>query len=260
MRTIRIAIADDELMARKRLVRLLEATPGVDLVGVHEDANGVLEQLREDAIDVLVLDVQMPGLTGLEAHALVPEGGPFVIFATAHPEHAVAAFELGAVDYVLKPIDAARLAKAIERARRWLGERSATQEPAVSSPSAPDRIAVATRGGLVLVDPLDVSHAEFDGSLVTIHRIQGEPLLADGSLQEIADRLPTEVFERVHRRALVNLREIAMLEPLATGGFVAVTKTGGRVPVSRQSARRLRRWLGLGKSPGDAPDDEPAAR
>ncbi|HET6583121.1 MAG TPA: response regulator, partial [Nannocystaceae bacterium] len=95
MSTIKVAIAEDELMARKRLVRLLEAMPGVELVGAHEDAKGALDQLREDAIDVLVLDVQMPGLTGLEAHALVPEGGPFVIFATAHPEHAVAAFELG---------------------------------------------------------------------------------------------------------------------------------------------------------------------
>ena len=82
----------------------------------------------------------------------------------------------------------------------------------------------------------------------------GERLLADSSLQDIADRLPGDVFERVHRRALVNLREIAMLEPLPTGGFVAVTKAGGRVPVSRQSARRLRRWLGLGKAVAEDDD------
>jgi two-component system, LytTR family, response regulator len=253
MSTIKVAIAEDELMARKRLVRLLEAMPGVELVGAHEDAKGVLDQLREDAIDVLVLDVQMPGLTGLEAHALVPEGGPFVIFATAHPEHAVAAFELGAVDYVLKPIEAGRLGKAIERARKWLADRAATRRAAVATvdAGAPDRLAVSTRAGIVLVDPFEVSHAEFDGSLVTIHRTSGEPLLADGSLQDVADRLPDDVFERVHRRALVNLREITMLEPLPTGGFVAVTRAGGRVPVSRQSARRLRRWLGLGKATAD---------
>lgn len=257
MSTIKVAIADDELMARKRIVRLLESMPGVELVGVHEDAKGVLEQLREDVVDVLVLDVQMPGLTGLEAHALLPEGGPFVIFATAHPEHAVAAFELGAVDYVLKPIEAGRLGKAIERGRRWIAERAAARRAAAPVPDAgaPNRLAISTRSGLVLLDPTEVSHAEFDGSLVTIHRTNGEALLADGSLQDVADRLPADVFERVHRRALVNLREIAVLEPLPTGGFVAVTKSGGRVPVSRQSARRLRRWLGLGKSPADADDD-----
>jgi two-component system LytT family response regulator len=259
MSTIRVAIAEDELMARKRMVRLLEAMPGIELVGVHEDARGILEQLREDAIDVLVLDVQMPGLTGLEAHALVPEGGPFVIFATAHPEHAVEAFALGAVDYVLKPIEAGRLAKAMERARKWLLDRAAARRAStpVAEAGAPDRLAIATRSGLVLIDPLEVSHAEFDGSLVTLQRTNGERLLADGSLQDIADRLPADVFERVHRRALVNLREIAMLEPLPTGGFVAVTKAGGRVPVSRQSARRLRRWLGLGKAVAE--DDDSGA-
>lgn len=258
MSTIKVAIADDELMARKRLVRLLESMPGVELVGAHEDAKGVLDQLREDAIDVLVLDVQMPGLTGLEAHALVPEGGPFVIFATAHPEHAVAAFELGAVDYVLKPIEAGRLGKAIERARKWIADRAAARRAALTTTvdtAVPDRLAVSTRTGIVLVDPFEVSHAEFDGSLVTIHRTSGEPLLADGSLQDVADRLPDDVFERVHRRALVNLREIAMLEPLPTGGLVAVTRSGGRVPVSRQSARRLRRWLGLGKATAEDDND-----
>lgn len=251
-RALRIAVADDELQARKRLVRLLEAIPGVEVVGVHEDAQGVLDQLGEDAIDVLVLDVQMPGLSGLDIHALVPEGGPFVVFATAHPEHAVAAFELGAVDYVLKPIEAGRLAKAIERARGWVDERTRSATPA--EPGLPARLAVATRGGLVVLDPLEVSHAEFDGSLVTIHRTRGEPLLSDGSLQDIADRLPADVFERVHRRALLNLREIELLESQPTGGFVAVTRAGGRVPVSRQSARRLRRWLGVGKQGGV--DDE----
>jgi two-component system LytT family response regulator len=256
MSGIKVAIADDELQARKRMVRLLEAIPGIEVVGVHEDANGVLEQLREDAIDVLVLDVQMPGLTGLEISALVPEGGPFVIFATAHPEHAVEAFELGAVDYVLKPIEAGRLGKAIDRARKWLAERAAARRAASPVPAAPDRFAVSTRAGLVLLDPMEVSHAEFDGSLVTIHRTSGDdPLLFDGSLQDVADRLPADAFERVHRRALLNLREIAVLEPLATGGFVAVTRAGGRVPVSRQSARRLRRWLGLGKAGPEGGED-----
>lgn len=245
MNPLRVAIADDELLARKRLVRLLEAMPGIDVIGVHEAAAPLLAQLGEDAIDVVVLDVQMPGLSGLEAYALVPEGGPFVIFATAHPEHAVAAFELGAVDYVLKPIDAPRLAKAIERARDHVTRRRGEAPRIDAHPVA--RLPITTRAGIVLLELDDVSHAEFDGTLVTIHRRVGEPLLSELSLQELGQRLPEPQFDRVHRRALVNLREVVMLLPQDTGGYTAVMRTGAHVAVSRQSARRLRRWLGLGK-------------
>lgn len=242
---LRVAIADDELLARKRVVRLLEAMPGVTVVGVHEQAADALAQLAREAIDVLVLDVQMPGMTGIEAHALVPEGGPFVIFATAHPEHAVEAFELGAVDYVLKPIEAGRLAKAIDRARRHAQTRRAAPSGALS------RLPVTTRAGVLLLDPSEVSHAEFDGTLVTIHRTNGEPVLCELSLQELESRLPSDSFERVHRRALLNLREVALLAPQDTGGFLAQMKNGASVPVSRQSARKLRRWLGLAKATSD---------
>lgn len=244
MNPLRVAIADDELLARKRVVRLLEAMAGIEVVGVHADATSLLAQLGEDAIDVLVLDVQMPGLSGLEAHALVPEGGPFVIFATAHPEHALAAFDLGATDYVLKPIDAARLAKAIERARCQVTARRPI--PSVEGPALA-RLPISTRAGVVLLEFDDVSHAEFDGALVTIHRRSGESLLSDFSLQELAARLPEPQFDRVHRRALVNLHEVAVLLPQDTGGFVAVMRTGAQVAVSRQAARRLRRSLGMGK-------------
>lgn len=245
---LRVAIADDELLARKRVVRLLEAMPGITVVGVHEQAADVLAQLAREPVDVLVLDVQMPGMTGIEAHALVPEGGPFVIFATAHPEHALAAFELGAVDYVLKPIEAARLAKAIDRARK----HAQTRRGAAAVESAPlVRLPITTRAGVLLVDPAEISHAEFDGTLVTLHRTSGEPLLCEQSLQELESRLPAESFERVHRRALLNLREVVLLVPQETGGLLATMKNGAKVPVSRQSARKLRRWLGLAKATSD---------
>lgn len=240
---LRVAVADDELVARKRATRLLEAIPGVEVAGSYASADEVLEKIADDPIDVLLLDIQMPGLSGLDAHALLPEDGPHVIFATAFPEHAVEAFELGAVDYVLKPLEAGRLAKAIDRAR------TRTLPPPRDAPGDPpprlDRIPVSTREGIVLVDPVAVSHAVFDGSLVTLHTTTGEAHLVDGTLQELQGRLPEDRFERVHRRALVNLHEVSVLEPTPAGGYVAQTRAGGRVPVSRQSARRLRRWLGL---------------
>jgi two-component system LytT family response regulator len=239
--TLRVVIADDELVARKRLSRLLEAMPGVELCGAHEDAAGVLAQLDEDAVDVLVLDIQMPGLTGLELSAMLGADAPYVIFATAHREHAVDAFELGAGDYVLKPIDAARLGRAIERAR----ERRSPVRPTATQ--AVDRIPIPTREGIVLVDPQSVSHAVFDGSLVTLTTTDGTAHLTEATLQELALRLPVERFERVHRRALLNLHEVAMLVPTDSGGYQARTRAGAVVPVSRQAARKLRRWLGIGR-------------
>lgn len=242
--SLRIALADDELIARKRAARLLEALPDVTVVGVYASADEVLAKIDDDAPDLLLLDIQMPGLSGLDAHALLPDDGPDVIFATAHPEHAVEAFELGALDYVLKPIEAGRLGKAIDRAR---ARRSLRDAPAIGEGAAvrPDRIPVSTRDGIVLIDPVEVSHAVFDGSLVTVHTAGGDAHLVDGTLQDLQGRLPDDRFERVHRRALVNLREVALLKPIESGGYVAETKCGGQVPVSRQSARKLRRWLGL---------------
>ncbi len=241
-RSLRIALADDELVARRRMTRLLEATPGVEVVGVHEGAKPLLEQLEEEPIDVLVLDVQMPGITGIEAHALLGAHGPYVIFATAHPQHAIEAFELGAVDYVLKPIEASRLSKAVERARKHVagGQRSDAVDPY-------DRIPVVTREGIVLLDPPTISHAIFDGTLVTVHTTDGASHLTDSTLQDLHGRLGGGRFDRVHRRVLLNLSEVSVLRPTPSGGFVAVTRAGSDVPISRQSARRIRKALGLTK-------------
>ena len=237
---LQVLIADDEQLARRRLARLLADLPGVRLVGECTSGQEVLATLAGGAVevDLVLLDIHMPGLTGLETGALLPDDGPYVIFTTAHGEHALAAFDLGAVDYLLKPIDAVRLGKALARARRRLG-------PQAGPPVAElVRLPVSTRQGIRLVDPRDLSHATFDGELVTLHT-RGGPLLTDFSLQDLEDRLPAGAFERVHRRALINLEQLACLDPLETGGYTARMRDGGLVPISRQAARRLRRRLGL---------------
>jgi two-component system LytT family response regulator len=238
--TLQVLIADDELLARRRLARLLAALPGVALVGECSSGQELLATLarREHEVDLVLLDIHMPGLTGLETGALLPEDGPYIIFITAHEEHALAAFDLGAVDYLLKPIDAVRLGKALQRARRRLGAQA-------SAPAAElVRLPVSTRQGIRLLDPRELSHATFDGELVTLHT-RGGPLLTDFSLQDLEERLPVGTFERVHRRALINLEQLACLDPLDTGGYTARMQDGGLVPISRQAARRLRRRLGL---------------
>ncbi len=206
----------------------------------------MLARLREDEVDVAILDVNMPGgLSGLETVLAMPEDRPYVVFVTAHPEHAVQAFEVGAVDYVMKPIDDARLSKAIDRARQFLdgpgrgekGEREEQQKLA--------KLAIATHDGAALVSPSEVTHATFDGTLVTVHT-STRTILTDDTLQDLELKLArTGSFERVHRRAILNLDHVERLESVDSGGYVACLPHGKRVDVSRQSARKLRRRLGL---------------
>lgn len=242
---MRILIADDEQLARARLARLLGAMEGVEVVGEATNGQEVLAKLKQGGIDVVLLDIQMPKLTGVEAMALWPANGPFVIFCTAHAEHAVEAFEAGAVDYLLKPIEPARLSKALERARQR--ESQAGFSAAVKQHQLA-RIAITTRQGVVLLDPASVTHATLEDELVTVFTKDAQHL-TDFTLQELHERLPQ--FERVHRRALLNLAAVARLEPLETGGYTARTHAGQAVEISRQAARELRRRLGLRKGPGE---------
>jgi two-component system LytT family response regulator len=246
---LRVLVADDEAIARKRLVRLLAAMPDVVLAGECADAHEVLERVRDGGVDAVLLDIQMPELSGLEALQLFPADGPVVIFCTAHTAHAVEAFDVGAIDYLLKPIEAARLRKALERARDRDARRRHADELARfksrdQHEKPLDRLALPTRQGIVLLDPLSVSHAELDGELVTVHTADAQYLSAL-SLQELEARLPGDKFARVHRRALVNLEHVVRLEPNEVGGYTARTRGGRAVEVSRQAARDLRKRLGL---------------
>jgi two-component system LytT family response regulator len=245
MRAMRVLVADDELIARKRLLRLLAAMEGVTIAGECERGDAVLERLKTNDVDVVLLDIHMPGLTGLETLELLPESGPVVILSTAHPDHAVTAFELGAVDYVMKPVEAGRLKKALARASERLGTREKGAQwpaPGESGGRALERLAIPTKQGIVLIDPRTVDHALLDGELVTVVTSAGK-YLSDDTLADLQERLPRDLFERVHRRAIVNLERVERLEPLDTGGYVAHTRSGHAVEVSRQAARELRRRL-----------------
>ncbi|MBX3193416.1 MAG: response regulator [Labilithrix sp.] len=243
---LRVLVCDDELMARKRVSRLLSELAGIEATFECESGEEVLAKLRDEEVDVAILDINMPGISGLETVMQMPEDRPYVIFLTAHPEHAVQAFDVGAVDYLLKPVDDARLEKALARARQSLDHGAAQGEEAGKA-SKLSKLAIATHDGAALVSPEDVTHATFDGALVTVHTA-ARAILTDDTLQDLEAKLRSPdggPFERVHRRALVNLDHVERLESVDSGGYVACLSTGKRVDVSRQSARRLRRRLGL---------------
>ncbi|MBT3222294.1 MAG: response regulator transcription factor [Proteobacteria bacterium] len=229
--TLRVLIADDELMARKRLHRLLGAIEGTQVVDECEDGEEVLSFLKTTDVDVVLLDINMPNLSGVDAMGLIGEDGPAIVFTTAHSAHAVQAFEGGAVDYLLKPIDSARLVKALNRVRQRLDDTSPLE-----------RIPVSTRKGVLLVNPGEISHAIIDGESVLLHTVGGT-VITDYRLADLQRRLSGNNFERVHRRVLVNLEFLERLEPVDSGGYIAHMRDGSRVSVSRQAARRLRkRW------------------
>jgi two-component system LytT family response regulator len=238
---LRVLVCDDELIARRRAARMLSEQPGVEVVAECASGNEVLARLSVDDIDLVVLDIQMPGMTGIETVLRMPEDRPYLIFLTAHPEHALAAFDVGATDYLLKPVDDARLKKALDRARKLL-DAPVRRDAADTAPLA--RLAIATKAGVVLLGPDEVTHATFDGQLVTVHT-RDRAILSDATLQELFDRLPASHFERVHRRAIVNLLHVERLEPVLSGGYVARVASGKSVDVSRQAARKLRRRLGI---------------
>jgi two-component system LytT family response regulator len=235
MKTLRVIVADDERIARQRIVRLLSEMEGVVVCAECSSGDEALTLARRESIgnriDVAVLDVEMPGMTGMDAAALLTPHVGLVVFCTAHASYAAQAFDRGAIDYVLKPVDAARLKIAIDRARSRRDRETSSKLP------------VATTTGVSLVDPASITHAVLDGALVTIFTDTGEELLASDSLADLAERLPHMI--RVHRRALVALDHVTRLESVSSGGYVAHTKRGGQVEVSRQAARELRRRLGL---------------
>lgn len=233
MTTLRVLFADDEPMARRRLSRLLAAMSDVELVAACASAEELLTTLVDADADVVLLDVRMPGLDGLEARALIPEDGPAVILVSAHPEHALTAFDVGVVDYVPKPVEAARLRKALDRARVRAAPDAHGATP----------LAVETREGVRLVDPSHVTHVTLEHELAHVHTTTDGTLVTTRTLAELSARLPRML--RVHRTALLDLSHVRTLIDNGAGGYEALIDGGAKVPVSRQAGRRLRRRLGL---------------
>ncbi len=246
---LRVLVCDDEMIARKRAARLLSEMEGVEVVGECGSGDELLARLQVDELDLVVLDINMPGMSGIEAAMKMPEERPYIVFLTAHPEHAIEAFDIGATDYLMKPVDDARLKKALDRARKQLdapaGGGGGGGGGGARGDAAPlARLAIETKAGVVLLVPDEVTHAVFDGQLVTVHTKE-RAYLSDATLQDLEDKLPKGYFERVHRRAIVNLHQVERLEPVLSGGYVARLNGGKTADVSRQAARKLRRRLGI---------------
>lgn len=251
--TARAVLIDDEAPARDRLARLLREHLGdrVEIVGQAADGEAGLSLIAEHTPDLAFVDVQMPGLDGLQMVARIPAPAPYVIFTTAHDRYAIEAFEAGAIDYLLKPFDGARLVRAVSRAES-LGMRARAEEllaplrqPASAGPKIlSDRLPIACNGRVLLVPVADISHCVVEHELVTVHTTRGA-YTTDYTLVALEQRLDPARFFRAHRTLLVNLDHVAAIDDLAGGRSALVTHAGDKLAVSRQSSRRLRSLLGL---------------
>ena len=249
---LRVVIADDEPRARQFLQRLLAEHADLEVVGVARGGGDALEQIGRTRPDVVFLDIQMPDLSGLEvARALRGDDAPVIVFVTAHDQHAVQAFELAALDYVLKPLGRERLAATLQRVRhearlgaRRSGNAAAVQRVVSSSALKAEplrKLPVRHRREVRLLD-LDEVPMILSRDRLVLARWDGKEFLVDYTLQELEDRLPEGQFVRVHRAALVN---VACIEGYASEGGVLVLqlKDGTRVEASERRAAEVRRRL-----------------
>ncbi|MBX3728677.1 MAG: response regulator [Candidatus Sumerlaeia bacterium] len=234
---LRALIADDEPLARQRARRLLEKAGGVEIVGEACDGREALALIEALQPDVVLLDIQMPGIDGLRVLEALDDP-PAVIFSTAYEHHAVRAFELEAVDYLLKPYSAERLARALVRVRRQLGGSEA-REP------APRRVPVLDGMATSFVALDDIVLARIEESVVFVTRRDGERLVFDGGLQEFAQHADGASFCQVNRQAIVNAEAIESVEPEDGGGLLLRLVGGAEESASRRRARHVRALLGL---------------
>lgn len=237
-------VVDDEPPARRRLVRMLRRLPDVELAGEAEDGIQALSRIRLDRPDLVLLDVRMPWLDGL-ALAASSEDLPPIIFTTAYDEHAVAAFEVSAIDYLLKPVTEERLQQALEKVRRMTPDpaRLAALLEEVAASARPERIAARTGASVHLFDAQEVSRLRANGKYVVFER-EGREYLLDESLAELERRLRGKGFVRVHRSELVNLDHVRTLHQGDAGARLELSD-GQLVPVSRRILPALKRQLGL---------------
>jgi two-component system response regulator AlgR len=244
---MRVLIVDDELPARERLRRLLAEQADIECVG--EAANG-LEALRQiEALrpDLVLLDIRMPRMDGLETarHLVKLEPAPAVVFVTAYGDYALQAFEAQAVDYVLKPVRAERLSQALARARKLSAPQMEALAAAESEPRARTHLSAHMHGQLRIVPVADVLFFQADQKYVTVRYKDGEVLIEE-SLKALEEEFG-EAFVRIHRNALVARNALKAMEGDGDGHFyVRVKGAAERLEVSRRHAPELRQLLRSG--------------
>jgi two-component system LytT family response regulator len=267
---IRVAIVDDESVARARLRRLLGAEPDIEIVAECGDGASAIDAILERTPDAVFLDVQMPGCDGFQVVRAIPEQElPLIVFVTAYDAHALRAFDVSALDYLLKPFDGARLQRTLERVRkraapgaerrqllaaidqlaeaqRRVERTGAVHESGSARPRYRDRVLVRVDGKTRLVAVRDIDYIESAANYVRIH-VMNEQFLLREPLSGLAGELDPAKFARIHRRTIVNISRVKEIEPWFSGDAILTLRDGRKLRLSRNHRDEFQRALG-GKS------------
>jgi len=269
-RLLRVLVVDDERLPRQRLIRLLEEVPNAECVGECANGRSAVDAIESLLPDLVLLDVRMPGMGGLDVARSLTGHVPFVIFVTAFDEYALSAFEVHAIDYLLKPVERERFVAAIERARALVANTTAAQrherllallqgEPRLASaeqearadvpdatpsppgaePAAyPRRFLVKGDGQMYFVAVNDIDWVEAYGNYVRLHVGKGVHLIRE-TLGNIERKLDPTRFARVHRSSIVNLDRVARMDLWGAGDYVVLLKDGTKLKLSRWYRSRI---------------------
>ncbi len=254
---IRAIIVDDEPAARRGIRLLLERDGGVDVVGEAGTGSEAAELIRREKPDLAFLDVQMPGGDGFEALAEVgPEAAPAVVFVTAYDEHALRAFEVNAVDYLLKPYDDLRFGAALQRAKSEVRRRQADQvnarltqlldylqqngraAPAGRDEPAGDRILLKSSGEIFFLKADEIDWIEAEGDYMKFH-VGGRAHLMRETMARLEARLDPKRFIRIHRSTIVNIDRLRKLSPSFAGEYAVILHDGTKLKLSRGYHERI---------------------
>jgi Response regulator of the LytR/AlgR family len=249
MTPLRILLVDDEPLARDRMRALLASDPSLEIAGEAANGADALDAIANLQPDVVFLDMQMPGCTGLEVVSRLAPPRPIIIFVTAHDRFAVDAFAADATDYLLKPFDRERLALALQRARDALAARRANDLSArletllARRGHEPDRIAVRTDGRVVFLKHREIVWVEAANNYCVLHLHDKRRLMLRETLSAIEERLGAAGFARINRSALVQVDQVKELQPSTYGDYLVVLHQGQRLSLSRSYRGRLERFL-----------------
>ena len=258
---LRVLLVDDEALARQRLEDLLKHQENVEIVGTADNGEAAVSAIRTLRPDLVFLDVQMPGKTGLDViQAVGPDEMPATVFVTAYDQYALKAFDLAAIDYLVKPFDDERFEQAFARARRLvelqevgrlteqlrvvLHGGGTPQSTAAGKPEYLERIAVETRGQVRVVPVEDIEYITASGPYAELHAA-GKAHVIRERMQMLEERLDPAKFFRIHRSAIVRLDQIETLLRDPGGDYGVRLRSGVQLSVSRNRVEQLERWMGL---------------
>ena len=249
---MRALIVDDEPLARSLLAEQLAELGGVEVTGFASNGFEALKRCEELVPDLVFLDIQMPKLSGFEVLELLGESAPAIVFVTAYDEFALKAFEVHAVDYLLKPVEPERLAEAIARVRERLaaapsagdGPKASDLAAAARPPGRPvERVLVREEGQIHVVPADRIDYVEAQDDYV-VFAVAGKKLRKQQTLGELGALLDPERFVRIHRSYLLNIDRLVRLESYSKDSWLAFLRDGARLPVSRSGYARLKSLLG----------------